>query len=377
MANPTQNRPSLSLFLSAYYFFYFSLVGVYVIFMPKVLLELGYSPFEVGVIYAAAPFMRFLLPFVFRHFISLTFKVYLFALLMTFIGTLLFLGTVDNFWLYLTANLLFGASMGISLPYVETIALASLSKNHYGKVRLWGSLGFMCITLLLGKVLETPYEALYYLSATAFLTLIFGGILVKHDTIDHPTAQDNSSFSLSRYWAFWLSVFLMQVGFGGFYNFFTIYETAHGVSLEVVSWMWSFGVICEVIMLYFQGPLLQRNLLNILKFATLVTAGRWMILYLFPESVTLTFASQSLHAVSFALYHTAAITYVFSLYTQKKLAQQFFLGIAFGLGGSMGALLSGKIYGEQMFLIEALITFTAFLVLILHQKRKTGFKNEI
>jgi len=123
-------------------------------------------------------------------------------------------------------------------------------------------------------------------------------------------------------------------------------------------------------MLYFQGPLLQRNLLNILQFATLVTALRWMMLYLFPDSMTLTFASQSLHAVSFALYHTAAITYVFSLYTQKKLAQQFFLGIAFGLGGSVGAILSGQIYGEKMFLVEAIITFMAFVVLWVHQKRK-------
>jgi len=136
--------------------------------------------------------------------------------------------------------------------------------------------------------------------------------------------------------------------------------------------MWSFGVICEVFMLYFQGPLLQRNLLHILQFATLVTAIRWMILYLYPDSVTLTFASQSLHAVSFALYHTAAITYVFSLYTQKKLAQQFFLGIAFGLGGSTGALLSGQIYGEYLFLAESLITFMAFIVLFIHQRRKEG-----
>jgi PPP family 3-phenylpropionic acid transporter len=134
--------------------------------------------------------------------------------------------------------------------------------------------------------------------------------------------------------------------------------------------MWSFGVICEVVMLYFQGPLLQRNLLNILQFATLVTTVRWMILYLFPDSVLLTFASQSLHAISFALYHTAAITYIFSLYSQKKLAQQFFLGIAFGLGGSVGAVLSGQIYGEYLFLIESGITFIAFMVLLHHQKRK-------
>ncbi len=359
-----------SLLLSSYYFFYFALVGVYVIFMPKVLLELGYNAFEVGVIYAAAPFMRFLLPFIFRRYIALTSKVYLLALLFTFVGTLIFLSTVEHFWLYFVANLLFGAAMGVSLPYVETIALATLSKNLYGKVRLWGSLGFISISLWLGQVLSEGHEALYYLSATALLTLLFGALLIRYDHGTASSAEEDSSFSLTKYWAFWVSIFLMQVGFGGFYNFFTIYETSHGISLEMVSWMWSFGVICEVFMLYFQGPLLQRNLLNILQFATLVAAVRWLLLYLYPDSVQITFASQSLHAVSFALYHTAAITYVFGLYTQKKLAQQFFLGIAFGLGGSVGAILSGQVYGEYLFLIEAGITFLAFVVLVVHQKRK-------
>ncbi|MDD2400026.1 MAG: MFS transporter [Sulfurovum sp.] len=359
-----------SLFLGGYYFFYFALVGVYVIFMPKVLLSLQYDAFEVGIIYAAAPFMRFLLPFVFRRYLALTPRVYLFSLLFTFAGTLLFLASIQNFWIYLCANLIFGAAMGISLPYVETIALAILSKHRYGKIRLWGSLGFMGIALWLGRTLDVPFNALYYLGGTALLTFLFGALVVRYDTIAHANPKEDASFSLLKYWAFWTSVFLMQVGFGGFYNFFTIYETAHGVSLEMTSWMWSFGVICEIVMLYFQGPLLQRNLLHILQFATLVTALRWLMLYLFADSVILTFASQSLHAISFALYHTAAITYVFSLYTQKKLAQQFFLGIAFGLGGSVGAILAGKIYGEYLFLIESFITFMAFLVLWIHQKRK-------
>jgi PPP family 3-phenylpropionic acid transporter len=360
----------LALLLGSFYFFYFALIGVYVIFMPKGLLDLGYSPLEVGIIYAAAPFMRFLLPFIFRHFIALTSKIYLGALLVSFFATLVFWAAIDSFWFYLIANLLFGGAMGISLPYVETIALATLSKSHYGKVRLWGSLGFMGIALWLGSVLTVPFEALYYLSAMTFLTFLFGTFLIRYDTVPHTSAQEDATFSLSKYWAFWVSVFLMQVGFGGFYNFFTIYETSHGISLEMTSWMWSFGVICEIVMLYFQGPLLQRNLLSILQFAILVTSGRWMILYLFPDSLLLTFASQSLHAVSFALYHTASITYVFSLYTQKKLAQQFFLGIAFGLGGSVGAVLSGQLYGEHLFLIESGITFMAFMVLWIHQKRK-------
>lgn len=358
-----------SLFLGGYYFFYFALVGVYIIFIPKTLLDLHYTTLEVGIIYAAAPFMRFLLPFVFRYWIGLNASVYRLSLVFTFLATLCCLYSVETFWFYLCANLLFGASMGISLPYVETIALSTLSKNHYGKIRLWGSLGFMGIALLLGKVLTTPYDALYYLVGMAWLTLIFAMTLVKYDSDRNKQESVDHTFSLQRYWAFWVAIFLMQVGFGGFYSFFTVYEMAHGISLEMTTWMWSFGVICEVAMLYFQAPLLQRNLLHILQFATIVTAFRWLLLYAYPESIALTFASQSLHAISFALYHTAAITYVFSLYTQKKLAQQFFLGIAFGLGGSVGALVSGKVYGEYLFLIEAVITLLAFFVLLIHQKR--------
>ncbi len=357
--------------LALFYFFYFALVGVYIIFMPKVLLGFGYSKAEIGIIYAAAPFMRFLIPFFFRRFITLDHNVFLISLILTLLGSFVFLGTVESFQLYLIANLLFGAAMGISLPYVEAISLHRLSKSRYGKVRLYGSIGFTAIALWLGKVLSAPYEALYYLSALAFLTLLSGALIARTDRDTRvETLEENRSFSLIHYPWFWASVFLMQLSFGGFYSFFTIYETAHGISLETTSWLWSFGVLCEIAMLYFQGPLLQRNLLTILKAATFITALRWLMLYLFPDSLPMTFASQSLHAVSFALYHTAAISYVFTLYRQKKLAQQFFLGIAFGLGGSMGALLAGQIYGENMFLIESFIALSAFAALFGHSRRK-------
>jgi len=357
--------------LGGYYLFYFALVGVYVIFLPKALIQLHYTPTEVGIIYSAAPFMRFLLPFIFKYFIKLNITIYHSSLILSFISSLIFLYTIDSFYLFFISNLLFGASMGISLPYIETIALSQVHKSKYGKIRLWGSIGFMAIALYLGKILDTPYDTLYYLLSMALLTMILGMIVVRYDTNKvEKNTNKTENFSLSKYWLFWVSVFLMQVGFAGFYNFFTIYETQHSISLEMTSWMWSFGVIAEIIMLYFQGPLLQKNLLTIIKISIIITSFRWLILYLYPDSIILTFFAQSLHAFSFALYHTASINYVFTIYQEKKLAQQFFLGIAFGLGGSVGALLAGKIYGDNMFLIESIITLIAFIFLHLHQYRK-------
>ena len=95
------------------------------------------------------------------------------------------------------------------------------------------------------------------------------------------------------------------------------------------------------------------------------------MLYLFGQNVFMVFLSQSLHAFSFALYHTAVISYLVLLYSQKKLAQQFYLGISFGLGGSLGALLAGKLYGDNLFLYESLIALLAFGILYFTKKEQT------
>jgi len=354
----------MKIIFSLFYFFYFALIGVYIIFMPKMLNDLGYSKFEIGLIYSIVPFIRFLLPFMFKYLISLNERVYIISLISTTISTILFLKSVENFSSYLISNILFGASIGITLPFVEAIALERLSKSEYGKVRLWGSVGFIVVALVLGKVLSTPKETLYYLIAISLFATLFGFLIVKFDIRGVEEREDNRSFSLSRYIFLWISIFLMQVSFGGFYNFFTIYELERGISLELVTLLWSFGVICEIVMFSIQGGFLKRNLLNIIKLSILITSFRWLLLYLYPSNIAVLFFAQSLHAFSFALYHTAIITYIFSLYPQKKLAQQFVLGVGFGLGGAVGAIVAGRIYGEYMFLIEAIIALLAFIVLL-------------
>ncbi len=357
-------------YLRGYYFFYFAMVGIYVVFLPKILLDIGYTSTQIGVIYASAPMMRFLIPFVFKHYLKLTYNAFVISLLLSIVAIGIFFFTIDGFWGYLGANLFFGVSVGISLPFVEAYALSILSKTEYGKIRLWGSVGFMITILILAKIMDSATVGLYALIMMAILTAILGVMTTTNSKKAlKDSVEDARSFSISKYKYLWLSLFLMQLSFGGFYNFFTIYETAHGISLVTASYLWSFGVLCEIAMLYFQGPLLKNNLLGLLKFATFATSIRWLILYLFPSSLFFAYLSQGLHAFSFALYHTAAISYIFHLYSQKKLAQQFYLGIAFGLGGSLGAIIAGRIYGEYLFLIESIIALFAFIFLYLQKEK--------
>ena len=346
--------------LSAFYFFYFAAVGVYVIFLPKVLSDIGYSSTDIGLVLALAPLMRFLTPFLFLKHIKLDQSLFKSILTLSIISSSLFYITINDFYLFMLNNAILGVCLSLLLPYIELIAIKEL-KNSYGKSRLYGSIGFMLVGLVLAKFLTIPQVALhYYLVATIF-TSIFAFSLLKYDDEPHNKQEETEKFSLIKYWPFWLSLFMMQVSFGGFYNFFTIYESSYGISLETISYLWAFGVICEIIMLYYQAPLLKYNLLNIIKFSILITAIRWFLLYLFPESIFISYFTQSIHAFSFGLYHTAVVLYLYKIYSNKKLAQQFMLGVAYGLGGFAGAIISGWIYGSYLFLISSIFALFAFI----------------
>lgn len=356
--------------LSAFYFFYFAAVGVYIIFLPKVLHDIGYSAFDIGIIFALAPLMRFLTPFLFLKHIKLDQNVFKTALLLSIICSLMFYVTLGNFFAFMINNALLGVCLSLILPYLEVTAIKELGKDRYGKSRLYGSIGFMLISLVLAKFLSEPKIALHYYLATNVLTVIFALLLIQNNENIKEENTQNEPFNFLKYWPFWLSLFFMQMSFGGFYNFFTIYETSHGISLEMTSYLWSFGVVCEILMLYFQGPLLKNNLLTIIKFCLGITIVRWLMLYIYPDSLTITFISQSIHAFSFGLYHSAVIMYLYTLYDNKKLAQQFMYGLAYGLGGFLGAIIAGWVYGEYLFVYSAV--FTAISLITLHFIKRTN-----
>jgi PPP family 3-phenylpropionic acid transporter len=250
--------------------------------------------------------------------------------------------------------------------------LQVIGKERYGKIRLYGSFGFVLVALVLVKVLSSPYTALTFLVSLTLITAVISFIIAKQVAKEAQcNTEELNDINLLQDYKLWLGFIFMQISFGAFYNFFTIYATNHSVSLSTTVYLWSFGVVVEIIMLYFQGRFLKNNLVNILQFTTFMTAVRWYLVYAFSDDIFVLYFSQSLHAFSFALFHSAAISYLYQFYKHKKLAQQFFSGISYGLGGLVGALLSGLIYEyypEYLFLSSALIAFCAFIFFTLWKK---------
>ena len=355
----------MQILLSFFYFFYFALIGVYIIFLPKVLSLSGYSATDIGVIFAAAPLVRFIVPFLFIRGLKLDVRSFNIALSIMLMSAVFFYFSLDDFYKLLFSNIGIGVGISLVLPYIELISLNTLGKERYGKIRLFGSVGFIVVALVLVKFLNPPSVALSYLLAMTFSTVLFAYIIVQgHKEVLNKTSKEKNDINILKDWKLWLGLTLMQVGFGPFYNFFTIYETDAGISLDMTIYLWSFGVIIEVFMLFFQGRFLRNNLLLVLQISIFATAIRWFLVFLYPQNLTVLFLSQTIHALSFALFHSASISYLFMLYKHKSLAQQFFSGITYGFGAFIGALYSGYIYEyypSMLFLSASFIAFIAFL----------------
>jgi len=364
--------------LSLFYYFYFSIVGIYIIFLPKVLSEVGYGASEIGIIFAASPLVRFILPFLFIKGMQLTPKVFNASLFLIVLSALSFYLSLESFYALLFSNIVLGVGMSLVLPYVETIALHSIGKEIYGKARLFGSLGFIVVALVLVKFLSSAYIALDFLFIMTFLTAITAFKVQKAfpQELKQKREERHNDINLLKDWQLWLGFVLVQMSFGAMYNFFTIYETDHGISLDTTIYLWSFGVLIEIIMFFFQGKLLHNNLLKILQFTAFSAVIRWFLVFAFPQNLGILFFAQSLHALSFALFHSAAISYLFHLYKNKGLAQQLFSGMSYGLGGLLGALLSGYIYEwypAYLFLSSSVIAFGAFVFISLWSRKSKKF----
>ena len=143
------------------------------------------------------------------------------------------------------------------------------------------------------------------------------------------------------------------------------------VLVVFITYLCTSGVLIEILMLFFQGRFLKFNLVLLLQITTLSAVLRWFLVYLYPTNLEVLFFTQSLHALSFALFYSAAISYLYQLYKNKVLAQQFFSGLSHGLGGFIGALGFGYLYEyfpQSIFLVAALIALMAFIFITLWSK---------
>ncbi len=315
---------------------------------------MGFEPYKIGIIFAMMPIARFLVPFIYLK-KPLTKKDYISALFLSSFASFLLLS--NNFYLILFSFFIIGASFAVVFPYIEAIAIEKLQEK-YGLSRVFGSIGFM----LFGIVFSYINGNLIWL----FIILMILTNLTAFTFLENKTIKKNyKPINLLKEWKFWAGVVLIQISFGGFYNFFTIYNLQHGISKEYIGWLWAIGVTAEILVFIIGHKFLKKlKPIKWIKISILLTSLRWFMVYMFAGNLFLTALSQIIHAFSFAIFHTSALLYLSQKYENKTLAQQFYAGIGYGLAAFLGSIVSGWLYGESLFLYESIIALLGFLVML-------------
>ncbi|HYM85740.1 MAG TPA: MFS transporter, partial [Pseudoxanthomonas sp.] len=202
------------------------------------------------------------------------------------------------------------------MPQFESITMSHLGvrSDLYGRIRVWGSIGFIVVVSLFGVLLD-----LFGVQTLPWLMLpLFVGLLASSfaNTYAHPVeeAHDENHIGFRarlrrpQVIAFFVAAFLAQVSFGPYYTFFSIYLTEHHYSATMLGVFWTVGVLVEIGVFFLSSRIFRRwDAGKVLMFALLSAALRWWATALWPDSIPLMVVAQLTHALNFGAFFAAAM----------------------------------------------------------------------
>ncbi len=372
--------------LSGFYFFYFATLGALVPYWGLYLKSIGFTPLDIGMLMALLMISRIVAPVLWAwiadHRAQRMRVVRLAALLtvVTFAGV--FFGT--GFWWLAAVMMAFSFFWNASLPLIEVITLNHMDgqPGAYGRVRLWGSLGFISSVVLLGMIIDA-HGPRWVLPALLLLMLgIWSCTQVLPETearvLSEPAGRLRDVIRRPEVLAFLLACFLMQASHGPYYTFYSIYLEDHGYSKTLIGFLWALAVLCEIGVFLLTRRLLQHIALRSLLLLSFALATlRWLLIGHFPDSLAVLIAAQMLHAATFGSFHASAIQMVYGFFTgrHQHRGQAIYGSASFGLGGAVGSLYSGYTWSSLgptgSFDIAALLAALAFVVAYLFLREPT------
>ena len=345
--------------LRAYYVASFAVGGVYLPYFPQWLVGRGMGGLELGMISAAAPAMGILAPTAFGVAAdALGLRRGLLQIACG--GALVAFGSLSfavarhlplGFGGMLLAALVIALFRSPMTMIMDVVALERAPQvgTTYGRLRLWGSLGFLGAALAAGYAMD-PGDALSFpLVCTAALASTFVATLwlPRHAELPHRADRRAIWQVLAQpdYRHFLFVAFLGQIGHVAYDMGFSLHLASLGVSRLGIGVAWALGTGAEVFLMALSGPMLrQYPPAAVLAVGLAGAAFRWGLLAAI-RAPHLLFLLQPLHAVSFGLVWLAEVTYASRRFPAQLLATaQGLFATALGLGSAVGMVTWGGVY---------------------------------
>ncbi|HCB09593.1 MAG TPA: MFS transporter, partial [Alteromonas sp.] len=306
--------------LSLTYALYFGQLGVITPYLGIFLDGRGFTSVEIGELFAVITLARIIGPSLWAGVADRTGKILFILRLGSGLTVLSFIGVfwAYSFW-YLT--LVMGLMMMFwtaVLPQLEVLTLQTIEgdSKRYGRIRLWGSIGFIVLTVLVGQALDFfSTDAPIYASM-----LVLIGLFISSLTLTQPQNLKPKAAVAVRIMPFLrdkvallflLSNALLQLSFGAYYGFFALYMRDLGYSGMQTGLLIALGVTVEVgIFLVAQRLISRFGVWRLMVFCLLATGLRWLVLGTLADMFWLVFFSQFIHALSFGLNHSTSMHFI-------------------------------------------------------------------
>ena len=223
----------------------------------------------------------------------------------------------------------------------------------YGRVRLWGSLGFMLAVLAAGAWYEHVGMSSFPLIATCSLVALLLSTLYVPDAKEVPHAAGSVRAVplapvLRRPEVRWFfsSVFFHILSHMGIYTFFSLYLDALGYSKTMIGLLWAVSVTVEIGWFFTQSRWMHRlSLSGWLVLGAAVMVLRMVATASMASVLWVLVLVQALHALTFAAHHSACMALVSHHFpgALRGRGQALYIVIGYGTPGVIGGLLGGQL----------------------------------
>lgn len=226
-------------------------------------------------------------------------------------------------------------------------------RMDYGRVRLWGSLAFVIGSALTGQLVAVwGHNAILYNLIFSVLAMLLG-MLLKPSVMPQGEARTHSDTERSLWallkegpvWRFLLCVTLLQGAHAGYYSFGSIYWQEAGYSASTIGYLWSLGVVAEVIIFASSNVLFRRwNARNLLLLSACCGVLRWSLMAYSTELGWLLLI-QILHCGTFTVCHLAAMRFIAARQGQEVIRlQAVYSALAMGGGIAVMTVIAGFLF---------------------------------
>ena len=221
--------------------------------------------------------------------------------------------------------------------------------KRYGRVRLWGSLGFLVTVFVAGAWFQAfgmhhfPGWTVFSLGAV-LLSAYWLPDLKEAVHAEHVHQPVGPVLRQKPVRWFFAAAFFHVLSHIGIYVFFSLYLDALGYSKTMIGVLWAVSVAVEIVWFFTQSRWLPRlPLTGWLVACSAAMVLRMVLTTVWADVLWVLLLAQAIHALTFAAHHTACIA-LLSHHFPGRLrgrGQALYTVIAYGFPGVLGGLLGG------------------------------------